>query len=156
MKGKAGELGGLARIGGVGTGGGEKRIGGFCGPEAPRTQGGSGEAALVEGDEFFHAAVELLGVGGGFGDAVADVVFQELRFQAAEGGMDGGDGVEDFRAIAVLRDHAADALDLPGDAVDAAEERGGFVAGAIHEYTYRGYMYGCKWNFRDRGGWRGS
>jgi hypothetical protein len=99
----------------------------------------SGEAAFVEGDDFLEALLELGWLGGGIGDAMADVVFEELGFEAAEGGVDGVDGVEDFRTLAVFLDHAADALDLACDLFDAAGEGCGLLASALHEDTHGGY-----------------
>ena len=43
----------------------------------------SGEAAFVEGDHFLQAAFELIRLGGGFAHTVAQMVFEELRFQPA-------------------------------------------------------------------------
>ena len=92
----------------------------------------SSEAALVEGDEFFEATVELLGVGGGFGNAMSDVILQQGGLQAAQGGMNGGNGMQDFRAIAVLLNHPADPLDLADDSIDPADQGLALAAVALH------------------------
>jgi hypothetical protein len=106
----------------------------------------SGEAAFVEGDELFEALVEEFWVCDGVVDAVADVVFEEFGFEGAEGGVDGADGVEDFRAFAVVFDHAADPIDLAGDFADAGEEWGGGGGVAVHVYTHGGYIGWVKGN----------
>ena len=93
---------------------------------------GSSEAALVEVDQLFQPMIELLRIGGGFGDAVSDVILQQGGLQAAQGGMNGGNGVQDFRAIAVLLNHPADPLDLADDSIDPADQGLALAAVALH------------------------
>jgi hypothetical protein len=111
------------------------------------TVSGLSEAALVEFDEFFHAAVELLRIRGSFGDAMADVVLKEFCLESPQRGVDGGNGIEDFGAIPVLLDHPADSLNLPDNPVYPAKKGLRFVTSALHGNTYRGYKYICKGEF---------
>ena len=92
----------------------------------------SSEAALVEGDQLFKASIQLRRVGRGFRDAMPDMVLQQRGFQSAQRGVDRGDGVEDFRTVAVLLDHPADPLDLPDDAVDPAGQGLALAAVSLH------------------------
>ena len=57
------------------------RFGLWCSPGTTRSR----KAALVEVDQLLHPAVELLRIGSSLGDAVTDVIFQQLRFQSPEG-----------------------------------------------------------------------
>lgn len=100
----------------------------------------SGGPAFVEGDQFPQSSVELGGIGRRFGHTMFHVILQKLRFERAEGGMDGADGVQDFGAFAILRDHPSDSLNLAGNPVHPPEQRLRLVAIAIHEDTYRGYV----------------
>src|SRR3954452_18282916 len=61
--------------------------------------------------------------GEGAGDAMIDVLVEDLEAEALERGGDGADLGEDVDAVAVVGDHALDSAHLPLDPVQALDQR---------------------------------
>ena len=131
-------------------------VGGGVGGESGGGGGGSpnGMSWLARARETLHGLEQLLGLRRGVrrvagleraGDAVADVLVEDLERERLERRVDGGDLGEDVDAVAVVLDHPLDAAHLAFDAVQALDERvlvlrvavdvGLGLGGLAHDFT---------------------